>query len=270
MRSSVCSGRCGWANSFTQQPAVGDVEYSFKHALTQEVAYNSLLSERRKAIHLRAGAAIEASFSGRLEASTANWPHHYLRGGKTARRFITWRWRHIRTWSARLIRRRWSTPRRGLSCLLLCRAIPSAPAWNWTSCWSAAPPCLSRRDQAKNRHRMASGRASWRVSSTGRAIFRGHWGRLLSPNRAESRAAARQLAQEGFSISRRLRDPVHEAFHRAYLGLLSSLDGELSARENCEQALAAPTSEPHSSRIMRVTESEFLGVLAGVWDQGLS
>ena len=65
-----------------EQPAVGDVEYSFKHALTQEVAYNSLLSERRKAIHLRAGAAIEASFSGRLEDFHGELAHHYLRGGE--------------------------------------------------------------------------------------------------------------------------------------------------------------------------------------------
>jgi predicted ATPase len=27
-----------------EQPAVGDTEYIFKHALTQEVAYNSVLS----------------------------------------------------------------------------------------------------------------------------------------------------------------------------------------------------------------------------------
>ena len=26
-----------------EQPAVGDIEYTFKHALTQEVAYNSVL-----------------------------------------------------------------------------------------------------------------------------------------------------------------------------------------------------------------------------------
>ena len=31
-----------------EQPAVGDSEYIFKHALTQEVAYNSVLMERRK------------------------------------------------------------------------------------------------------------------------------------------------------------------------------------------------------------------------------
>jgi predicted ATPase len=32
-----------------EQPAVGDVEYTFKHALTQEVAYNSVLVERAQA-----------------------------------------------------------------------------------------------------------------------------------------------------------------------------------------------------------------------------
>jgi predicted ATPase len=31
-----------------EQPAVGDTEYIFKHALTQEVAYNSVLIERRR------------------------------------------------------------------------------------------------------------------------------------------------------------------------------------------------------------------------------
>ena len=32
-----------------EQPAAGDIEYTFKHALTQEVAYNSVLVERRRA-----------------------------------------------------------------------------------------------------------------------------------------------------------------------------------------------------------------------------
>ena len=32
-----------------EQPALGDIEYTFKHALTQEVAYNSILTERRTA-----------------------------------------------------------------------------------------------------------------------------------------------------------------------------------------------------------------------------
>ena len=38
-----------------EQPATGDIGYIFKHALTQEVAYNTLLVERRKLLHERAG-----------------------------------------------------------------------------------------------------------------------------------------------------------------------------------------------------------------------
>src|SRR5215472_4601386 len=42
-----------------EQPALGDTEFTFKHALTREVAYNSVLMERRKLLHERAGKAIE-------------------------------------------------------------------------------------------------------------------------------------------------------------------------------------------------------------------
>ncbi len=50
-----------------EQPAMGDVEYTFKHALTLEVAYNSVLVERRRLLHERAGQAIEALYADRLE-----------------------------------------------------------------------------------------------------------------------------------------------------------------------------------------------------------
>ena len=37
-----------------EQPSISDIEYIFKHALTQEVAYNSILLERRKQLHVYA------------------------------------------------------------------------------------------------------------------------------------------------------------------------------------------------------------------------
>ena len=40
-----------------------DLEYTFKHALTHEVAYGSLLQERRRALHARIVDAIEAALS---------------------------------------------------------------------------------------------------------------------------------------------------------------------------------------------------------------
>ena len=62
-----------------EQPAAGDIEYIFKHALTQEVSYNSLLIERRKQLHERAGAALEAMFAGQLDDHLEELAHHYSR-----------------------------------------------------------------------------------------------------------------------------------------------------------------------------------------------
>ncbi len=64
-----------------EQPAPEGVEYTFKHALTQEVAYNSVLIERRKALHERTGEAIERLFAERLDDYVTELAHHYDRSG---------------------------------------------------------------------------------------------------------------------------------------------------------------------------------------------
>jgi tetratricopeptide (TPR) repeat protein len=66
-----------------EQPAFPEVEYTFKHALTQEVAYNSLLIERRRVLHERAGQAIEAVFPYRVEDYYNELAYHYSRSGNT-------------------------------------------------------------------------------------------------------------------------------------------------------------------------------------------
>jgi tetratricopeptide (TPR) repeat protein len=68
-----------------EQPAVADTEYIFKHALTQEVAYNALLVERRKRMHERAGEALEALFTGQLEDHLDELVHHYRRSENVAK-----------------------------------------------------------------------------------------------------------------------------------------------------------------------------------------
>jgi predicted ATPase len=68
-----------------EQPATGDVEYIFKHALTQEVAYNALLIERRKLLHERAGLALESMFARQLEDHLDELAHHYSRSDNGAK-----------------------------------------------------------------------------------------------------------------------------------------------------------------------------------------
>src|SRR6266498_5544376 len=60
-----------------------ELEYTFKHALTQEVAYGSLLVERRQAVHERAAEAIEALFGGGLPEHYAELAHHYSHSRNT-------------------------------------------------------------------------------------------------------------------------------------------------------------------------------------------
>jgi predicted ATPase len=68
-----------------EQPAFPEPEYTFKHALTQEVAYNALLLERRRGLHERTGQAIEALFPARLEDHYSELAHHYSRSGNVGK-----------------------------------------------------------------------------------------------------------------------------------------------------------------------------------------
>src|SRR5262249_44778932 len=62
-----------------EQPAVGDTQYVFKHALTQEVAYNSVLLERRKILHERIAGALETLYANAIDEHLAELAHHYGR-----------------------------------------------------------------------------------------------------------------------------------------------------------------------------------------------
>ena len=73
------------ADFIYEQPAAGDIEYTFKHALTQEVAYNSVLHERRKALHERIGAAIESLYADSLDDHVAELARHYGRSNRGAK-----------------------------------------------------------------------------------------------------------------------------------------------------------------------------------------
>jgi class 3 adenylate cyclase/tetratricopeptide (TPR) repeat protein len=81
-----------------------ELEYIFKHALTQEVAYNSLLIKKRKEFHERVGQAIEEIYRDRIEEFYEMLAYHYslsenpqkayqylkLSGDKAAKNYSNW------------------------------------------------------------------------------------------------------------------------------------------------------------------------------------
>lgn len=60
-----------------------DLEYIFKHALTQEVAYDGLLKSERQVLHALTAQAIESVLANRLPELVETLAYHYQRGGVT-------------------------------------------------------------------------------------------------------------------------------------------------------------------------------------------
>ena len=69
------------ASEFLYETSVfPDLEYTFKHALTHEVTYASVLQDRRRALHARIVEAIETLYSDRLHEQVERLAHHAFRG----------------------------------------------------------------------------------------------------------------------------------------------------------------------------------------------
>ena len=60
-----------------QKVAHPELAFMFKHALTHDVAYESLLVQRRRALHGIVGHAIEELYADRLSEHFGELAHHY-------------------------------------------------------------------------------------------------------------------------------------------------------------------------------------------------
>lgn len=70
------------------RPAAGvEPAYVFKHALTQEAAYQSLLRATRAELHRRVAEALEQFFSGELDQNAAALEYHYEQAGHLKKAF---------------------------------------------------------------------------------------------------------------------------------------------------------------------------------------
>jgi DNA-binding NtrC family response regulator/tetratricopeptide (TPR) repeat protein len=68
-----------------EQTRFGESVYVFKHALTQEVVYDSLPVAHRHALHAAAARALERLYEGRLEEADDRLAYHYARTDQSER-----------------------------------------------------------------------------------------------------------------------------------------------------------------------------------------
>jgi predicted ATPase len=245
-----------------EQPATGDIEYIFKHALTQQVAYDSLLIERRKLLHERAGQALESIFAGQLEDHLDELAHHYGRSDNVAKavEYLGRAGQQALQRSAHaeaigslnaaidLLRRRPDSPERNQRESLIQLALGSALV-------VVKGPAAPEVERPYTRARELCERLGESLELF--PALRGLW--LVHFLRGEIRTAY-ELAEQLLRRARVTDDPAVSMHARCALGQTSFVMGELLvAREHLEMAIPLYDRERHRPLAFR-----YGGVDAGV------
>ncbi|MGH7781057.1 MAG: adenylate/guanylate cyclase domain-containing protein [Candidatus Binataceae bacterium] len=260
-----------------EQPAVSDVEYTFKHGLTQEVAFGSVLSERRKELHRRTAAAIESLYAARLEDRYSELAHHYGRAGDAVKAT-----HYLYLAGVQALAR--SAYGEGLAHLTagleFLRTLPQSPALYaqelqlqlelGSARQTVYGPASDQTEAAYTRAYEISRRGGESLD-----LLRALNGIRFMHTCRGAVHKGHEVAQEALEIARRINDPTELALARGALGLtLSSLAEHAQAREVMEEALALFGSLPDlpSLQIVWVSLPLRLGLtlwLLGFPDQAL-
>ena len=245
-----------------EQPAFSDTEYSFRHELTQEVAYNSVLLERRKQLHEHVAQAFEELFQSQLNEYFTDLAYHYSRSGnaKKAVKYLQLAGQQAIQRSAHgeaiahfnaaldLLKTLPETDQRvqeelGLQIALGFALAPIKGA--------AAPEVEAAYTRARQ---LSHDRAETAE------LFPALWGLFLIYLLRGNRPAADELAQQVFSLAQRVDDPILVAIAHYVLANNLSITGEFApACHHFEQSLAL--YETHGRPSVASLMGEELGVV---------
>ena len=225
-----------------------ELEYIFKHALTQEVAYNSLLLKRRKEIHEKIGEAIEELYSERLEEYYELLAHHY---GSSANALKALKYLHLAGEQA--VKRSAYTEGMGqLSrALELVETLPHTREHKELelSLQITLGQALSVTQgfasvEAEQAHTRARDLAE-RLGDTSQLFAALYHLRVIQLNRAEHEKS-RLLAEELLRLARESREPWQLLWALLGMGVTSYWQGEFSqAQEHCEELLGLYDPQKH-------------------------
>jgi class 3 adenylate cyclase/predicted ATPase len=226
-----------------------ELEYTFKHALTQEVAYNSLLVERRQTLHERTAESIQALFGERLEEHLSELAHHYSHSRNTEKAI-----KYSQLAGERAVKG--SANVEAIShlttALRLLETLPDTPEraqWELTLQVSLGAPLIGTKGWAAPEVGKAYARARDLCRQIGEApelftILFGLWNFYLV--RAEHRTAS-QLAEQFLGLAESAKDPGLVEAHFALTNSSFCLGELVTAREHLDQAIALYDPEQHRS-----------------------
>ena len=235
-----------------ERPAFPEVDYSFKHALTQEVAGHSLLTERRSALHERTAQAIEALFPTRIADYCSELAHHYSLSGNIPKAV---EYLHRAAQQALRHAAHPDAMHHLGAALALLKDLPDTPMraqWELTLLLSLGPVLMDVRGYGTPEVGETYTRALALCERTGDKSqrFAAQLGlRIHHLVRAEY-ATAYELGKQMLGTASRARDPSLLMEAHSALGSCFFLQGDFgAARTHVEQALAIYDPEQHQAHV---------------------
>ena len=243
-----------------------DATYTFKHALVQDAAYDSLLKSRRQQLHARIAQALEQDFAARVANEPELLAHHYSQAGNPTAS-IPW-WRDAGKRATQRVALKEASVHFQTALALLGELPPSAArdelelsireplngAWTALLGWAArevsanAEAILELAKRQGKSHTLGTGLWAIWVNTTTQ-------GRI-----ADSLPWAQRLVAEGDEAGER---DLQILGHGASMICHFYLGNLLAAREHGGQVLALYDPK-HATRWMQVTAHD-LKTLVGVW-----
>ncbi|MBI3799534.1 MAG: AAA family ATPase [Deltaproteobacteria bacterium] len=244
-----------------EQPAFPEVEYIFKHALTQEVTYNSVLQERRKALHEQTAHAMETLYSTNLEDHYNELAHHYSRSGNTEKAIeylqkagqqAAQRSSYVEaidrlTTAVNLLHPLPGTPERARQELAL--QITLGTALQATKGYGA-PELEKAYSRARELYLQVGEDAQ---------LFPILWGLFVYYVVRGVSHTAHEVTEQSFALAQDLQDPALLLVAHTMMGVTAWHDDLLTARAHIEHAIALYDPEQHRSLAFRYGQD--LGVL---------
>jgi class 3 adenylate cyclase/predicted ATPase len=231
-----------------EQPTATEVEYGFKNALTQEVAYSSVLNERRRLLHERIGAALESLYADRLSDHLAELAHHYGES-HNVRKAV----RYLRRAGAQASQRAANREAAWYfqSALDLIDSLPNRPACaeeELSVLVDLGPALMSTMTSSAPDVQQVYDRARQLADHTDKLaeLFASVWGSWIVAFASGDKAATRKLADELFNIAQGKHDPAFflQAHHAASATAMSSGDLK-AAHEHAAAVLALYRKDVH-------------------------
>jgi adenylate cyclase len=221
-------------------------EYTFKHPLTQEVAYGTLLRQRRERVHAAVAAASVEIYAEKLDEKAALVAHHWEQAGES-RQAALWyeraaQWAGVTNAAEGM--RHWDRVRR------LLRPLPqsdevvqlriTACVWSLNLAWRLGTPVPVATDVFEEGRRLAEEAGDIRAQ----AALHGSYGCALGLLGGDSDEYVR-YSLEGARLADQTEDQALRIAQRAFVGFGSTFAGRLaSGLESCETAYRTFPADP--------------------------